>query len=231
MAQFAEPEVSYHELLQHEKYRDYSWATGLQSRMRQERLSESGRPLCPVLRPCFLRPSQLVALNQVGQQFARIISCMQDLAVESPALLSRLRLPPAEKVLAATPPGYTSSNITSRLEANVYNGSLALQGVEACRNGGLAHAEVLADLFLELPIVQEFARQGYRLSKLGGVKDLACALLQTWREFGGRKVPNVAIVEATQQASYDSSEGHLLAALLNRHGIAAQLVSPDRLEY
>ncbi|MBV8551838.1 MAG: hypothetical protein JOY54_11090 [Acidobacteriaceae bacterium] len=231
MAQLVEPEACYHELLQQEPYRDLAWAGELQSRMRQERLSDSGRPLVPVLRPCFVRPTQLRSLQRTAEQLTDVIGRIQNLVVESPVLLNRLRLLPAEKVLAVLPPGYARSNVTSRLEAHVHNGSLALHGIDACRNAGLAHAEALANLFLNLPIMKDFARGRYNVSKLGGLKELSAALLETWKEFGGKHAPSVAIIEPAQQLSYDSSEGHLLAELLSCQGFAARLVSPDQLEY
>ena len=70
------------------------------------------------------------------------------------------------------------------------NGSLSLQGLDACKPVGLAYSGLLADLFLELPIVKEFKRGRYKLSKIGGSKHLATAIHEAWREFERKSRPS-----------------------------------------
>ncbi|MBV9293966.1 MAG: hypothetical protein JO145_00225 [Acidobacteriaceae bacterium] len=121
--------------------------------------------------------------------------------------------------------------MTSRLDAHLQNGSLFVRGFETCKPRALGFSELLADLFLDLPIVREFKRGRYKLSKIGGRKYLSAAILQTWKDFGGSGQPNIAIVEFGDQSASDSTEGHVLAELFHQAGFAARLVSPDQLEY
>jgi hypothetical protein len=230
MAQAGEGIARYHKLLDQEKYRDLAWAEELQDQMRRQKLTESGRLLAPVLRPCFLSRQQFETLARATEHIASIIDLIEALALESPPLLRRLHLLPAERMLAAVPPGCLRSSVTTRMDAYVQNGSVSLQGFDACKPAGFVYSDALADLFLKLPIVREF-RNGCRVAKIGGSKPLVDAIFKAWREFGGQNVPRAAVVEFTQQFGSDSTESHLFAEVLARGGIPAQVVSPDRLEY
>lgn len=231
MAYVEEAIVRYHKLLATE-YRDLSWAEELQDQMRQRGLSDSGRLLSPVLRPQFISRRQLEMLTRAAEQLSVVLDQIEALALQSPALLNRLQMLPAEKVLAALPPGYARFSVTSRMDAHLQNGSLCLRGLDTCQPRGVAQSEILADLFLDLPVVKTFKRGRYKLSKVGaGVKRLHAAVLQAWKEFGGRQVPKIAIVEFGEQFSSGSSEAALLADSFGRFGSATRVLSPEHLEY
>jgi hypothetical protein len=126
------------------------------------------------------------------------------------------------------------------MDANLRNGSLCLQGMDACRPAGLGYSNLLADLFLELSIVKEFKKGRYKLSKLGGSKPLLHAIQTAYRQFGGKNRPLIAIVELGQESgasssgsggAASSSEGLLLAESLNQLGATARLIPPELLEY
>ncbi len=59
---------------------------------------------------------------------------------------------------------------------------------------GAAYTEVLADLFYDSPPVKEF-RKRYHLTRVGGKKHLLGALLKAYKQYGGHKKPNIAILE------------------------------------
>jgi len=139
---------------------------------------------------------------------------------------------PAEKMLATVPCGYSRCNVMASMDATVRNGSLSLQGLNACKPAGLAYSSLLADLFLELPVVKEFQRNRYKLSKLGTTKLLLQAIQGAWREFDhGKSQPAIAIVEMGQEPNAALSESHLIAESLSRQGAVVRMVPPDRLEY
>ena len=231
MAQLGEAVTRYHKLLEQPEYRDTAWIEQFQEQMRQQHLTESGRLLAPVLRPHFVSKRQLESLTRVAAHMAEILDHMAELAFASPALLSRLQMLPAEKMLAAVPSGYSRFGVTSSLDLNLQNGSLSLQGLNACNPSGLAWSNPLADLFLELPIVKEFKRGRYKLSKLGGPKHLLSAVQAAWRQFGGKTKPCIAVVELGQEPAGATTEGLLLVESLNQQGGNARLVSPEQLRY
>ena len=231
MAQLGDAITRYHKLLDQDGYRDFTWAAELQDRMRQQHLIDSGRLLTPVLRPQFISRRQLDSLKAAAEHLAAILDRIEALALECPALLSRIQMLPAEKMLASIPSCYARFSVTSRMDANVENGSLCLRGFDASKPAGLAYSEPLADLFLDLPLMKEFKRGRYKLSKIGGARHLLAAVLETWKESGGRHVPNIAILELVPPFGSNGSEGRLLAELFTRAGSLARLVSPEELEY
>lgn len=231
MALLGDAVARYHRLLEQDVYRDLTWAAELQDRMRQRHLTDSGRLVTPVLRPQFVSRRQLDSLRRVAEHLASILDRVEALALASPPLLSRIQMLPAEKMLAAVPSAYSRFSVTSRMDANLENGSLCLRGFDASKPTGLAYSEPLADLFLDLPIVKAFKKGRYKLSKVGGARHLLAAVLQVWKEFGGRRAPNIAILEQAQQFGSHATEGHLLADLFSQAGSRARVVSPDDLEY
>jgi hypothetical protein len=230
MAQLGDAVARYHKLLETESYRDLAWAEELQDEMRQRHLTDAGRLLAPVLRPQFLTRRQLDSLSLAAEHLSLILDRIEALALQCPPLLNRLQMLPAEKMLASVPSCYSRFSITSRMDANVENGSLCLRGFDASKPAGLAHSEPLADLFLALPILREFKRGRYKLSKIGGARHLLSAVLQAWKEFGGRSAPHIAVLEA-QSIGSNGAEGRLLAGLFQQAGCSACVVSPDELEY
>jgi hypothetical protein len=243
MAQLGEAISRYHKLVEQDGFGDSAWAEQLQERMRQLHLTESGRVVAPILRPHFITRRQLDTLGRVTNHLAEILDRLEEIALASPHLLSRLQMLPAEKMLAAIPSGYSRFSVTSSMDAAVRNGSLCLQGLDACKPVGLAYSSLLADLFLELPIVKEFKRGRYKLSKIGGAKHFATAIHETWREFErktgkgagrnghGVSKPAIAVLQIGQENGATLSQGMLLAESLSEQGSVARLVSPEQLEY
>jgi hypothetical protein len=243
MAQLGEAISRYHKLVEQGGFGDSAWADELQERMRQLHLTESGRLVAPILRPHFISRRQLDTLTRVTTHLAEILDRVEAIALASPQLLNRLQMLPAEKMLAAIPSGYSRFSVTSSMDAAVRNGSLSLQGLDACKPVGLAYSSLLADLFLELPIVKEFKRGRYKLSKIGGSKYLSTAIHEAWREFEkksrpsgsrnghGASKPAIAVLQIGQENGSATSQGLLLAESLNQQGAVAKLVSPEQLEY
>jgi hypothetical protein len=235
MPQIGDAIARYHKLLEQPSFRATSWADQFQEEMRRRHLVDSGRLLAPVLRPHFISRRQMDALARLSSQMSQILERLEAVAFASPVLLNRLQMLPAEKMLAAVPHGNSRSGVAVSMDANLRNGSLSLQGFDACKPAGLVYSNILADLFLELPIVKEFKRGRYKLSKLGGAKPLLQAIQTAYRQFGGKNKPAIAIVELAQESTSStvgaSTEGRLLAECLNQLGGNARLVSPELLEY
>jgi hypothetical protein len=219
----------YHKLIESEPYIDLSWAQALQERKRALRL-DSG-PLSPVLRPHFLSSRDYAALEKVSAILLSAIQRVQALALSNMSLFQRIPLLPAERMLSAAEPGYSSVEVLGALHANMNDGSLRFGGYSAQLPAGVVYGEALADLYYETPPVKEF-RKKFRLKKLGGAKPLIAAILKTYKEFGGKsKRPGIAIVELRQPHASASAENVLLSEFFSRHGLPAEIVSPDQLEY
>ncbi len=230
MAQLGDAILRYHQLFRRTGYRDLAWAETLAQRLREQRVMDSGRLLAPALRPQFLSRRQLTQLADAAAHLSCLIDQTVQLALSSPALLNRLGLLPAEKMLAAIDPGYPGCGSLSRFEVLVENGSFSVSSVDASQPADVVTSDQVAELFLSLPILQDFTRGKYKLSKLGSLARLPAAILQTWREFGGRDQPNIAILDCNHRNS-SGSQSQALEQSLRQANAAVRLVSPEELVY
>jgi hypothetical protein len=230
MSQVSEATARYHKLIESEPYIDLAWAEALQERLRAEKLVN--RPLSPVLRPHFITNREYLALGKATAAVLSAIERTEHLVMQTPALLARLQLLPAERMLAAVEPGYSSQTLAGLLDASVHDGSLHFTGHRVNVPSSVIYGEILADVYYDAPPVKEF-RKKHKLGKIGTVKPLVQAILKAYKEFGGKqKKPSIAIVESRGPSQpVDSSENALLADRLRQEGFPAEVVSPEHLEY
>jgi hypothetical protein len=231
MNQIEEAIARYQKLIESEPYRDLSWAEKLVEQMQAAHLTESGRLICPFLRPHFLTRRQYETLIKAAEYLFSAIDRIKQMVLADRNLLDRLEMLPAEKMLASLDPGYPFLTVTSLLNTHVSNGALSFVQYDADTPGGMIYGDVLADLFYECPPMQEF-RKRYQLTKLANRKHLLDALLEAYRRFGGQRRPRIGILEF-RQAFQATSQGEyiLLAEYLRGQGYEAEIVSPDQLEY
>ena len=248
MSQLNEAIARYHRILESEPYRDLSWVKDLQQTMEAQQLSSGGRLLCPFLRPNFVTQRQYDTLVRAGEALLSANYRMQQMALESPRLMAKLELLPAEKMLAAIDPGYSIPEVSSNLDLQFNNGSLQVTQYNGYAPTGVAYAENLADIFYDSPPVKEFRRK-YTLTPIGGKKPFLTALLESYNQFlthrhaahngnghhlngngnGKVKRPNIAFIEFRQTAR--RSEFELFRDYFRREGFEAEILSPEQLEY
>ena len=230
MSQVSEATARYHKLIESEPYIDLAWAEALQERLRAEKLVN--RPLSPVLRPHFITSREYAALGKAASAVFSAIGRAEQMVMTTPALLSRLQLLPAERMLAAVEPGYSSQTLSGLLDASLHNGSLHFVGHRVGTPSSVIYGDVLSDVYYDAPPVKEF-RKKHKLGKVATVKPLVQAILKAYKEFGGKqKKPTIAIVETRGPSQpVDSSENALLAERLRQEGFVAEVVPPEHLEY
>lgn len=231
MNQLEEAVSRYQKLLESEAYKDLGWAEALAGRMQAERLTQGGRPICPFLRPNFITRRQYDSMVKAAESLFCAIDRVKQMALANPALLSRLEMLPAEKMLASIDPKYPFLAVTSLLDTHVSNGSMVFVEYNADTPLGVAYGEALADVFYDCPPVKEF-RKRYSLQKMGGKKHLLSALLKAYKQFGGKKRPNIAILELRQPfQSGEQGEYAVLREFFRAEGYQSEIVSADQLEY
>jgi len=81
-----------------------------------------------------------------------------------------------------------------------------------------------------LPPVKEL-RKKYTLTRTGSRKHLLQALLKSYKQFGGSKKPNIAIVEFRPAYHSGHSEYELFRDFFRDEGYQVEIVSPEHLEY
>jgi len=230
MSQLDDAIARYNKLLESGPFHDLAWAEALHERMESSRLSSGGRLVCPFLRPNFLSRRQYESLVKTGESLIAAIDRMEQMVLANPALLARLDLLPAEKMLASIDPGYQALEVAARLDSHLNNGSLHFVQYNADSPTGAGYADALADLFYDIPPIKEF-RKKYSLSKVGSRKHLLQALLKSYKQFGGTKKPNIAIVEFRPAYHSGQSEYELFRDFFREEGYAVEIVSPEQLEY
>jgi hypothetical protein len=232
MTQLGEAIARYHKMLEGDPYKDMAWAHELQERMKANNLAVGGKPVSPVLRPHFITRRQYAGLVKAVDSFSKAIGRVEKMAIGSPALLARMELLPAEKMLAAVDPGYAALSVTSLIDTHLNNGTLRFARYIPDTPTGVAYGEALSDLFYDAPPVREL-RKRYHLEKLPGTKHLLQGILKAYKEWGGQnKKPNIAILEFRQPfQTAESGESALIAQLFRREGHVVEVVSPDQLEY
>jgi hypothetical protein len=230
MSQLDDAVARYNKSLESGPFRDLAWAEALHERMEASKLAAGGRVICPFLRPNFISKRQFESLVKTGEALIGAIDRMEQMVLANPVLLARLELLPAEKMLAAIDPGYQALEVAARLDSHLSNGNLHFVQYNADSPTGGGYADALADLFYDIPPMKEF-RKKYTLGKVGSRKHLLHALLKSYKQFGGTRKPNIAIVEFRQPYSGGQSEYELFREFFREEGYAVEIVSPEQLEY
>ncbi len=231
MSQLDESVVRYNKLLENGPFRDLAWVEALHQRMESSNLVAGGRLICPFLRPNFISRRQYDSLVKTGEALIGAIDRVQQMVLSSPALLARLELLPAEKMLAAIDPGYQALEVAARLDTHLVNGHLHFVQYNADSPTGAGYADALADLFYDCPPVKEF-RKKHNLTRTGSRKQLLAALLKSYKQFGGKsKKPRIAIVEFRPAYNFGQSEYELYRDFFRDEGYQVEIVSPEQLEY
>ena len=232
MTQLGEAIARYHKLLEAEPFKDLSWAHELQARIKAQHLELGGKPVSPVLRPHFITRRQYTNLVKAAESLVNAVDRVETMAIKNPALMSRMEMLPAEKMLASVDPKYPYFATTSLLDTHMHNGTLRFAQFNPNTPMGVAYNDALADLFLDAPPMKEF-RKRYTLERLPGMKFLLQAILKSYKEYGGKtKKPNIAILEFRQAFNgHETGESGLIAEYFRREGLKTEIVAPEQLEY
>jgi len=229
MTQVGEAIARYHKLIESGPYIDLGWAQALQEQLKAAKLG--GRAISPVLRPHFLSSRDYAAMAKTAETISSAMARVEQMALTTPALLARIQLLPAERMLAQVDPGYAFTGVTGQLDTVLNNGSMKFSNHHADAPAGVLFGDMLADVYYEAPPVKEF-RKKYKLKKLGGTKFLLGALLKSYKDFGGKqKKPRIAIVELKQPFAGGPGDFTQLAEFFISEGYPTEIVSPEHLEY
>jgi hypothetical protein len=217
----------FHQLIRDEKALVEEMNAGLFERMRAARLTFGGRILCPFIRPSFVAPRDYDDIRAVCRGITAAISKVESSLGKE--LWDRVDLSPEERDLVAIDPGYARSSPTCRLDSFLTPSAYQFVELNAETPAGIAYAETLADVFLELPIVRKF-QERYSLRRFEARARLLDTLLGCYREAGGREArPCIAIVD------YDGvptrTEHHLFQEYFEARGFPSIVCDPRRLTY
>jgi glutathionylspermidine synthase len=203
----------------------------LDAQLRDRGLFFGDRPLCSVLRPRFLSPSQYRFLQQRAAVVLRAFRKAHCAALADDTLLAQFRLSDWERTLAHVNPGFRDPSPVSRLDAFFVNeaGGLRFTEYNAETPAGGAYNDVLTEVFFGLPIMREFMRT-WDLRPLPARHDVLHALLDAYAQFSGtRNIPRVAIVDWADVPT--RSEFVLFQDYFTRQGVDCVIVDPRNVTY
>lgn len=202
----------------------------LEAEQRARNLFFGARPLVTVLRPHLIGADQYAQLQQACGLVAAASQRLALAMLAEPQLRAQIALTPAEEALVLMHPGYSEPSAHSRMDTFLTLDGSSLQFVEynAESPAAIAYEDALSELFLELPIMQQFG-QRYRVSALPARQHLLDTLLSAWREFGGAAPPSIAIVDWAGLPTRPEFE--LFQSYFHAHGLAAIICTPDDLRY
>src|SRR5512139_3285764 len=179
----------------------------LNAALQREGLFFGTRPICVVLRPRFLGAEHYAQLQDVCGRVAIAARQVVKFMLSDPPARDLMAFTAGEEALLALPAGYAEPSASSRLDSFFDNHTGSLQFVEynAESPAGMAYEDELSDVFLSLPVMQEFGRK-YRVTKVPAAPPMVQTLLDKFREWGRSSDPRAAIVDwkgLPTQAEFD----------------------------
>jgi hypothetical protein len=219
---------AYHALLDDERARETHAL--LDEGQRREGLYFGTRPLMTVLRPHFITGEHVALLEQACHAVAVASRQVIDYAMTEPALWQRLAFTPGEQALMEIDPGYPEWSVSSRLDSFLDGETGSLQFIEynAESPAAIAYGDVLSEIFLDLPLMQEFTRR-YSVRPLPARDRLWRALLEAYRAWGGSGEPQIAIVDWKGLPTH--SEFVLFQRYFAEQGLDSVICAPEDLRY
>jgi hypothetical protein len=200
----------------------------LLDRMVQRGAVFAGRPICTFLRPQFLLRSQQALIDRVIVHFRSVIIKARDAILADPVLLDLMALTDGERRLLEINPEFKSFGVVTRLDTILSGDDLKLVELNAEGAFGGSYSDRLTDLFEGFAPMREFSRSR-RVTPIYTGAALVGAILDTWHEFGGTRVPRIAVVDWKEVAT--RTEFDLVCERFQRSGLPARFVDPRELEY
>ncbi len=218
---------TYHQLLRDEKGVAEELEAHFFEKMRAAKLTFGGRVLCPFPRPQFIAPADYRQIQGVCRGILRAIEKVETQLGQD--LWDRVDLLPEERELVAIDPGYRRSSPTCRLDSFITPSAYQFVELNAETPAGIAYAEVLADIFLGLPLMKTF-QEHYSLRRFRARDRLLETLVSCYREAGGRELyPTIAIVDYEEVPT--RTEHHLFREFFESKGYPSIVCDPRHLTY
>jgi hypothetical protein len=193
------------------------------------------RPLTSVLRPLFHTGMDWHYLRWRSTVILGAFRKMADAMLVDPVLRAQAYLTPEEEELVQIPTGFPTVLPTARLDSFLTvhdDGGYTLNYVEL--NGespaSMAYSDVLAELFLETPLMQRFGER-YHVDTVMSRRSAVDALLRIYFSWRGNRdqLPAIAIVD--WHGVPTTTEFHLFVDYFARYGIKVTICDPHEMEF
>jgi hypothetical protein len=217
----------YHGLLRDDRGLREEIESRFLERMRDANLTFGGRVLCPFPRPNLVSPQAYDHIRGVCRGIFKAIEKVEALLGEE--LWDRVDLTPEERELVAIDSGYKRSSPSARLDSFLTTSKYQFVELNAETPAGIGYAEVLTDIFLDLPIVKEFQKR-YVLRRFRARDRVLETLLDCYREAGGREPhPTIAVVDYEEVPT--RTEHHMFREFFESKGYPSLVCDPRHLTF
>jgi len=224
-----EPISAYHDLLTDDLAGESQ--RQLDQQLRSRGLFFGERPLTTVLRPRFLTPEQYRFLQaRIGLLLAAFDRAHHT-ALTDPEFRLQFRLLPWEEELVLHDPGFSDASPVSRLDAFFVSdkGGLKFTEYNAETPAGAAYGDLLAEVFLGLPVMREFLHR-FQVRPLPARHLVLHALIESFHEWRGvREMPRIGILDWKEVPTY--SEFLVSVDYFRSQGVECVIADPRDVEY
>jgi hypothetical protein len=197
--------------------------------MRARKLTFGDRIHCPFLRPFFLTATEEARVRRAAETLAALGERVAREAVGSPNLFDQLGVSEAEERLIRIDPGYERASTASRLDAFLLPAGIHFAEYNAESPAGPGYTQRLSELFDRLSVMERF-RESHRVRHHRTIEPLLAALLDSYREWGGRaQPPTIAIVDWRDVPTW--SEFEILQEAFIAAGCPTVICDPAELEF
>lgn len=205
-------------------------AEQLTDQMRRRGLFFGERPLSSVLRPRFLTAAQYRFLQTAVAPLLGAFERAHRRAMEDDGFRARFRLEAWEERLIHADPGFPEASPVSRLDAFFVpeRGGLRFTEYNAETPAAAAYNDVLAEVFLGLPVMRPFLRQ-FEVRPQPARQNVMHALVGAYRNWSGKRDrPRIVILDWRDVPTY--SEFIITAEYLRAQGFDCAIADPRETE-
>jgi hypothetical protein len=209
-----------------------SWAV-LEQGMRSGHLMFGDRLLSMALRPQLVTVQEWESASRMSTTLVSAFDKAYQAMLADPALRAQVWLTPEEEIIVGYEAGTRLPVPIGRLDCSLIHSDsgepgLRLLEYNAESPAAIAYEDGLAEVFLQTPLLRAFGER-FPLRPLWARPAAVQTLLRIYREWGGRELPTVAIVD--WQGLPTRHEFILFQEYFARHGIRALIVAPDAMTY
>ncbi|CAN5878774.1 hypothetical protein BH23GEM7_BH23GEM7_07200 [soil metagenome] len=229
MALLQEAIGTYHDLLTEELALESD--AQMRDQLQRRGLFFGDRPLCSVLRPRFLTAVQYNYLQRRCEIMLRAFDKAYQAAMADAGFRAQFGLLEWEEELIQEDPGFRSPTPVSRLDAFFVHdrGGLRFTEYNGETPAAAAYNDVLAEVFLGLPIMREFLRR-FEVRPHPARHNVLHALIDSYQQWSGRReLPRIAILDWREVPTY--SEFVISAEYFQRTGLQCTIADPREVEY
>jgi hypothetical protein len=217
----------YHALLRDDQALREELEARFLQRMREANLTFGGRVLCPFPRPNLVSPAAYAEIRGVCRGIFRAIEKVELRLGRD--LWDRVDLLPVERELVAIDSGYRRSSPSARLDSFLTTSRYQFVELNAETPAGIGYAEILSDIFLELPIVKKF-QERYTLRRFKARDRMLDTLVSCYREAGGKDAhPTIAVVDYEEVPT--RTEHHMFREFFEAKGYPSIVCDPRQLSF